>query len=59
MAAGKYKTGDFVRLKSGGPKMTVSSYNEFAKAYDCKWFVGAKLNEGRFEEGEIEPWREE
>lgn len=60
--------GDQVRLKSGGPVMTVkyvqkasflrASYDEDEDdrkvKYGCQWFVGAKLNEGVFPEGNIE-----
>lgn len=54
----KYKGGDFVQLKSGGPKMTVSTYNQFNGSYECKWFVGTKLNHGYFSEGELQPYQE-
>lgn len=34
----KIKFGDVVRLKSGGPKMTVSSVNLWDGCADCEWF---------------------
>lgn len=50
----KFKTGDVVRLKSGGPEMTISDVPtleslgpDFAD-YQCKWFVGDKLHHGSF-----------
>ena len=51
----KFKTGDIVQLKSGGPKMTVHSY---ATRYSpsepntvhCQWFAGAKMSNGVFPE---------
>lgn len=59
MLAQKYKAGDVVELKSGGPKMTVSGYvtsnglNEFAKVF-CQWFVGTKLEKERFSEDSLQ-----
>jgi len=32
--------GDVVRLKSGGPKMTVESFRSSDKQVICVWFVG-------------------
>ena len=39
---GEVKPGDIVKLKSGGPDMTVSSVvdEEFCK---CDWFIGGKI----------------
>lgn len=49
----KFKKGDLVILKSGGPKMTVSkvdiSQSKFP-LYLCKWFAKKNLNEELFEE---------
>jgi uncharacterized protein YodC (DUF2158 family) len=64
----QFDVGDQVRLKSGGPVMTVrhvqkplafrDSYDEDADdskvTYGCQWFAGAKLNDGVFPEGSIE-----
>jgi len=42
---GKYKEGDQVKLKSGGPTMTVKRYNVFnANQLECQWFAGSTLN---------------
>lgn len=38
--------GDVVRLKSGGPKMTVNYIG--SGQYICKWFSGEKLLEATF-----------
>ncbi len=56
----KYKIGDIVRLKSGGPSMTVNSILGDGHIY-CHWFAGDKLNSGSFDpesvglEDEIDP----
>lgn len=58
--ADKFKSGDAVQLKSGGPKMTVSGKNRLhPNLYDCKWFAGSKLNEGRFGEEELQAYQED
>ena len=33
-----FKVGDVVTLKSGGPKMTISTFNTMSKTVACKWF---------------------
>jgi uncharacterized protein YodC (DUF2158 family) len=49
MASGKeFKVGDIVKLKSGGPDMTVEGWNAYHGAYDCQWFAGKKLDTGLF-----------
>jgi uncharacterized protein YodC (DUF2158 family) len=43
------KTGIIVRLKSGGPKMTVANPpNEPGRNVHCQWFSGSKLEQGYF-----------
>lgn len=42
----EFKTGDIVRLKSGGPKMTVMWGN--LASHHCFWFIEGELNEGSF-----------
>lgn len=60
MAKPKFRSGDFVRLKSGGPKMTVSDVHQFGTtAYECKWFAGSKQNTEHFAEDELELYPEE
>jgi len=43
----KFKEGDVVQLKSGGPKMTVERVHSESQ-YECQWFSGSKLEEGFF-----------
>jgi len=53
-----FKTGDIVRLKSGGPDMTVKGYvlgDETSVI--CQWFAGReldKLESGHFPEDSLE-----
>lgn len=52
----KFSLGDIVKLKSGGPDMTVKdvvlhhSSKEFTGIYHCQWFAGKKLDTGAFPE---------
>ena len=62
----KFNQGDIVKLKSGGPDMTVKSVEkssseftidaprEFNGYYNCQWFAGKKLETGRFPEESLE-----
>ncbi len=54
----KFKVGDIVRLKSGGPAMTVQQevVEDDTDTVVCQWFVdGKKLEYGAFPEGSLEP----
>lgn len=57
--AQKFKPGDLVRLKSGGPVMTVKKANNYLEqwegTYSCSWFAGAKNNHRSFSEAALEP----
>lgn len=58
----KYKVGDIVRLRSGGPEMTVQAIpddREFRDQYLCQWFAGKKLENGNFKEESLEPVKPE
>ena len=44
--AEKFKVGDVVLLKSGGPKMTVTAVLE--KVVHTAWFAGSKKETGPF-----------
>lgn len=37
-AASKFKIGDIVTLKSGGPRMTVTSFEQSSGKVSCTWF---------------------
>jgi uncharacterized protein YodC (DUF2158 family) len=51
----KFKIGDIVQLKSGGPEMTVNHVPEVAThSYRCQWFAGKKLESGAFPEDSLE-----
>ncbi|MGO1298033.1 MAG: YodC family protein [Vibrio sp.] len=48
-----YSLGDTVKLKSGGPDMSVKEVmtnrdDEFNGSYRCQWFAGKKLDMGIF-----------
>ena len=58
--AQKFKPGELVRLKSGGPAMTVEKanldfYKQWEGTYSCSWFAGAKNNHKSFSEAALEP----
>jgi uncharacterized protein YodC (DUF2158 family) len=42
-----FRAGDVVQLKSGGPKMTVSSEEQYGMTY-CVWFEGSKQQGANF-----------
>ncbi len=51
----KFKSGDVVKLKSGGPNMTVQGYaavmaGKPSQTVQCKWFAGAKSEASNFHE---------
>lgn len=49
--ANKFKPGDIVQLKSGGPAMTVENVVSYdSTTYGCSWFSGAKDSHKRFAE---------
>lgn len=55
--ADKFKAGDIVMLKSGGPDMTVEKVNDQygnePSTYTCSWFAGAKDNKKMFTEAAL------
>lgn len=50
-----YSVGDVVKLRSGGPEMTISSVpdSEYRDYYHCQWFAGKKLESGNFQEEQL------
>jgi uncharacterized protein YodC (DUF2158 family) len=50
----KVKEGDVVRLKSGGPRMTVTMVMS-KKVVVCQWFEGTKLRGGHFHPDALDP----
>lgn len=51
----KFSVGDIVKLKSGGPDMTVQTTpNTNNPNYRCQWFAGKKLEAGLFPEDSLE-----
>jgi uncharacterized protein YodC (DUF2158 family) len=53
--AKRFKVGDIVQLKSGGPDMTVKEYGLDPDDVWCQWFGGRKLEVGQFPEGSLIP----
>lgn len=47
MSDSEFKPGDVVRLKSGGPKMTVLSLAHSQQA-NCSWFSGSECKTNTF-----------
>ena len=49
----RFKRGDTVKLKSGGPVMTVASADKEDQV-TCQWFDGQKLEQSTFHEDQLE-----
>lgn len=50
----RFAVGDIVKLKSGGPDMTIRvSPDTAGKSYVCQWFAGKKLEQGNFPEDSL------
>lgn len=61
----KFKAGEVVRLKSGGPKMTIAwlefHHNMSSNQYDiftgevlCEWFDDKELKQSKFQQNSLE-----
>jgi uncharacterized protein YodC (DUF2158 family) len=48
----EFKEGAVVRLKSGGPKMTIDTIDKFGAT--CVWFDGGERKEGLFKLDSLE-----
>ena len=59
--AQRFKVGDLVQLRSGGPRMVVDQINELTseRQLQCQWFLGATLMNGWFSEQTLDPWAKE
>ena len=55
--AEKFKIGDIVQLKSGGPKMTVTKVLE--EGVNTAWFAGSKKEAGTFPFEAVMAYQEE
>jgi uncharacterized protein YodC (DUF2158 family) len=51
--AEQWKIGDVVRLKSGGPKMTVKLVGQHESVW-CHWFDGPTIYTAEFDPNEID-----
>ncbi len=49
----KLKIGDVVKLKSGGPIMTIHFIDKSGGSINCQWFAGDKLD--KLENGYFSP----
>ena len=64
MTDGHFVTGEIVKLRSGGPRMTVKEifapdvddvlHRKGTYEYRCQWFAGRKLEDGIFSEAGLE-----
>ena len=55
MAQGSgFAVGSIVKLKSGGPDMTVQYTEKEGKYLHAQWFAGKKLEDGRFPVSSVE-----
>ena len=52
--AAKFEDGTRVQLKSGGPIMTVDSFDEKTSKYICEWFKDGKLFKESFRETSLD-----
>ena len=51
MAEFQFQSGEIVKLKSGGPNMTVAGNG--TRGVACNWFAGAKLEQGYFSDSQL------
>lgn len=56
-----FEVGDIVRLKSGGPEMTIKETRNDVDytSVMCQWFAGAKLESGWFKSESLESAEDE
>lgn len=51
---GDFTGGDKVRLKSGGPDMTVEMIDDIIGTVQCSWFVSTRLERADFQPEALE-----
>jgi uncharacterized protein YodC (DUF2158 family) len=51
----QFKAGDKVRLKSGGPTMTVERFDTLVQQYCCVWFAKDVSKRDLFDAAVLEP----
>jgi uncharacterized protein YodC (DUF2158 family) len=49
------QVGDVVKLKSGGPAMTITAIDETSKKAFCEWFESTEQHQGTFVLAALEP----
>jgi uncharacterized protein YodC (DUF2158 family) len=54
----KFKAGDLVQLKAGGPVMVVEQVDMPGEECECSWFAGAKDNTRWFKQVALVPAEE-
>ncbi len=58
MSENVFKVGDTVRLKSGGPVMTVKEVDDQADEVHCQWFVDEESKFDCYPTDSLEPWED-
>ncbi|MCL5502106.1 DUF2158 domain-containing protein [Escherichia coli] len=53
----QFEAGTLVQLKSGGPIMTVESYNKDSDKYFCEWFSNGKRNSELFRKTSLQQFK--
>ncbi len=54
----KLKAGDVVRLKSGGPRMTVGGASARSVFLSCYWFVGGEIKRQDLPPEDNDEWQD-
>jgi len=58
MAEPRFKVGDTVRLKSGGPVMTVVEVDDEEDEIHCQWFADSENKRDCFPTDSLKPYEE-
>jgi len=54
----RFKKGDTVQLKSGGPKMTIENDNAYGGNVTVVWFAGSKMESKNLDPESLQPFVE-